>query len=862
MAALRGDTPIQYVRGVGPRRAEAFARLGLKTVSDLLEYLPFRYERVSSGKQIALVRDGDRATIGGEVTDIDIRPGRCLIQIYDGSATCELVWFNPDARPRGVVRGCIIEATGEVHESDYGLQMVQPRVVVHGPDAAPRKGEPLDRMVGVYRGSPQLKSPAIQHAVQNVLAEPALPVEEALPTELLRRRRLLTRADALRAMHMPRSQRAVDEARRRLAYEELLLLELAMALRRRKALATHQGAKLHLTPEIDQRIRARFPFSLTAAQDDAIREICADLGSGRPMTRLLQGDVGSGKTVVALYACLVAVANGRQAAIMAPTEILARQHFRNIEQYLAGSRVRHVLLHGGMAPRARAEALAAVERGEIDLVVGTQALIQRDVAFHQLAVVVVDEQHKFGVLQRHTFRTKGPMPHYLVMTATPIPRTLAMTVFGDLDVSLIRSLPPGRGCIITRVVTADQWNVVMDYVYKRLAAGEQAYVVCPQIGRDENEPRDADRPGDETPGRPPRPDAAPSRRNLVSVRNTFDRLTAGPWKDLRVALLHGSLPAREQQQIVADFVAGRTHALVATTVVEVGVDVPNATIMVVEHADRFGLSQLHQLRGRIGRGVKDSLCVLVAYDAGRDAAALARARRTAAQQHAARRPAPNPRAPVATPGTPGSIATPGTRGSVATPAPRDPFVTSPHGGSVVAPASHDPVGSPASRVPGDSAASRAPVGSPASRGPGRAPAPRAADQRAPTHGASPAAAPPRAPAADHAVHDWYAFLPTADRASRAVERLMVMAETTDGFRIAEADLRHRGPGQLFGTKQHGLPELRFADLVEDFALLETARQDAFAIVARDPQLKLPEHARLVPALRTMFGEKLALIDAA
>jgi ATP-dependent DNA helicase RecG len=556
-----------------------------------------------------------------------------------------------------------------------------------------------------------------------------LPVEEILPAKLSGKHNLPTREAAIRQMHSPTCEKELERARRRLAYEEFFLMELAMALRRYKLVSLQTGRKLHVTPEIDRRIRARFPFTLTGAQDKATREIVRDLESGRPMTRLLQGDVGSGKTVVALHACLAAVANGRQAAIMAPTEILAQQHFANIEKYLEGSRVRRTLLRGKLSRKERAASLAAIEAGEIDLVVGTQALLEKDVGFKDLAMVVVDEQHKFGVLQRANIRTKGPLPHYLVMTATPIPRTLAMTVFGDLDVSIIDALPPGRGEIITRVVTRSQWKTVMEYVRGRLESGEQAYVVCPLIGDDEaTEPRGHEaakevgsavgteiraRSASESPIRTPCASEGPSRVRLISARQAYERLAKGPWRGLNVGLLHGALKPADKQKAVDAFVAGRLLAVVATTVVEVGVDVANATIMIVENADRFGLSQLHQLRGRVGRGSKDSLCVLIAQS----------------------------------------------------------------------------------------------------------------------------------------------------RSPKAAERLAVMAQTTDGFKIAEADLRQRGPGELFGTRQHGLPELRVGDILNDFALLEEARRDAFDIVARDPKLEQPQHARMIPALKKTFGDKLALIDA-
>ncbi|MEW6199185.1 MAG: DEAD/DEAH box helicase, partial [Planctomycetota bacterium] len=487
MAPLASDSPIQYVKGVGPTRAEWFATLGIRTVGQLLEYYPFRHEEDRGEVEIADVVPGANVTVRGEVVRLRRRPPGFWCEIDDGTGRCVLRWFNRPYAAKGLFLGATVVATGQAQAFGDHLELVQPRVQVFAPDAVLLTQKRGARWVGVYRGNATIKSPLIRRTVLNVLAEGPLPIEEVLPPALLAKHEFPPREQAVRSMHCPAGKADLDRARRRLAYEELLLMELAMALRRRKRLALQSGRKLPWTAEIDQRIRARFPFTLTAAQDKTIREIVADLRSGRPMTRLLQGDVGSGKTVVALYACLVAIAGGKQAAIMAPTEILAHQHFTKIDQYLRGSRVRYVLLRGKMSAKERRDALAAIERGEIDLVVGTQALIQKDVAFSELAVVIVDEQHKFGVLQRHTFRTKGPMPHYLVMTATPIPRTLAMTVFGDLDVSVIRQSPPGRGRTITKVVPLAKWEVVMTYVRKRLEAGEQAYVVCPQIGGEREE---------------------------------------------------------------------------------------------------------------------------------------------------------------------------------------------------------------------------------------------------------------------------------------------------------------------------------------------------------------------------------------
>ncbi len=724
MPALRSDSQLQYIKGVGPQRAQWLASLGLHTVGELLAYFPFRHEFDSGEVDIADLEPGMTATVRGEVIHVGGRRPSLRAELDDGTGTVTLRWFNQPYGGQGLFRGATVIASGKVQLFNDLPELVQPRVQVFEPNAVLMSAQHGPRRVGVYRGNAQVKSALIRRTVLNVLSAGQLPIDEFLSDVLLKKHGFPTRPHAVRQMHMPTSDQELERARARLAYEELFLMELALGLRRHKRGTFQAGVKLQDTPEIDRRIRARFPFQLTAAQNDALREIVRDLQSGRPMTRLLQGDVGSGKTVVALYACLVAIAHGKQAAIMAPTEILAAQHFRNIEQYLADSRVRYVLLRGGMSKAQRADVLAAIERGEVDLVVGTQALIQKDVAFDQLALVIVDEQHKFGVLQRHTFRTKGPLPHYLVMTATPIPRTLALTVFGDLDVSIIRQSPPGRGRIITKIVTLAQWDTVMNYVRQRLEAGEQAYVVCPIIGGDATARRgkskrkpvvaaereegayvlhDDDAIG---PGR--------GQAELTSVQDAYDRLTGGPWAGLDVGLLHGALPNAEKQAVVAAFAAGKLRAVVATTVVEVGVDVPNATIMVVDHAERYGLSQLHQLRGRIGRGAKDSLCVFIAHD----------------------------------------------------------------------------------------------------------------------------------------------------RTGKAAERMQVMAETTDGFRIAEADLRLRGPGQLFGTKQHGLPELHVANIADDFGLLEKARADAFEIVRTDPTLARPEHVALLPSLRKMFGAKLALIDAA
>ena len=709
MSTLRSDSPIQYVKGVGPQRARHFASLNIETVGDLLNYFPFRHEYNQGAVEIIDLQPGAPATVRGEVIDVRL-PGRrgdqLLATLHDGTAECVLRWFTAPPYDTKLRRGAMVLASGPVRDYAGKAEMVQPHIRVYPPNAVIDPADEGARLVGVYRGNEQLKTWAIRQTIERILNEADLLVEEIVPAELRQRRRLPSREAAIRGVHLPKDEKALEQARRRLAYDEFLLLELAMALRRQKNTEFLHARKLIVNDEIDRRIRARFPFPLTASQDEVLADIRRDLASGHPMTRLLQGDVGSGKTVVALYACLASVAHHRQSAIMAPTEILAEQHFANIEKYLAGSQVRRVLLTGSRSARERAAALQAIEAGEIDLVVGTQSLIQRDVAFRDLALIVVDEQHKFGVLQRAVFRTKGAVPHFLIMTATPIPRTLAMTVFGDLDVSIIRHSPPGRGRIVTKVVTPAQLDKVLTYARERLEAGEQAYVVCPLIGEESEEESTAKGGGTQLA-------QVEKTAERVSVHVAMERLSAGSWKGLKLAVVHGGMKTAEKQAVIDAFRRGELQALIATTVVEVGVDVPNATIMLIENADGFGLSQLHQLRGRVGRGGKDSLCVLIAR----------------------------------------------TRGL------------------------------------------------------------------------------------------------------KSRERLAVMAQTNDGFRIAEADLKQRGPGELLGTRQHGLPELKVGDLSADFSLLDEAREDAFALIARDPTLKKPDHAPLAAALRYMFRDMLALIDA-
>lgn len=681
---------VQYLPGVGPKLAELFGKLGVATAGDLLEYLPLRHEPHES-RTIEHLDEGVTTTIVGQITALrtsrSFRGPTVTATLTDNTGRCRLRWFNANWVTEKLAWGCVIQATGKVRVYNDRAEMINPRFAILGQDAAPVDESVPVRYEPVYPATADLPSRVIGRVIATNL-ERLLPlVREWHDDAFLRERDLAPRRWALAVAHHPVVEEDVERARRRLAYDELLLMQLAITLSRHQRATTLRSPALPGTAEIDRRIRARFPFALTRGQNEAVREIVVDLAGTRPMNRLLQGDVGCGKTVVALYAGLLAVANRRQVAIMAPTELLAEQHFRSIEQYLSGSRVRHGLLVGGLPAARRQEMLRAIETGDMDIVVGTHALIQQDVHFAKLGLVVVDEQHRFGVRQRATMRGKAFAPHYLVMTATPIPRTLAMTVFGDLDVTTIDELPPGRAGIETRVIGPRLQNEAWQFVQSRLAAGEQAYIVYPLIDESDN-------------------------LALRAATTEYDRLSRQVFPDRSVGLLHGRLSTLERDAVMREFVSGRISVLVSTTVVEVGIDVANATCMVIEHAERYGLSQLHQLRGRVGRGRQRGYCLLMT-------------------------------------------------------------------GST-----------------------------------------RATDN----------------------------------------DRLGVLSGTTDGFKIAEEDLRLRGPGEMLGTRQHGLPELRVADLLTDGELLRMAQKDSGEIVRTDPQLRRPERAVLRTMLSARYRDVLGLLD--
>ncbi|MCP4248263.1 MAG: ATP-dependent DNA helicase RecG [bacterium] len=691
-ANLQLDTPVQYVRGVGPVRAGQLAALGIETVGDLVEHFPFRYDVRPPSKPIGELVLDETATVVGQIRAVRSRgrgrDTRVTASVEDGTGRCTVQWYHSPHLTERLQHGDVIRLTGKVGVYRDQATFANPTFTIPDPEDDPLADD-VTRFEPVYRATAELSSRQIARIVRTALPEVADRIGDILPEALRRERKLPPRRTSVERYHHPTRQEDIEVARRRLAYDELLLMQLAVLGKRQHARTSQPAAKVTVSEQIDRRIRSRFPFMLTAAQESAVGEIVADLARDRPMRRLLQADVGAGKTAVAVYAILATIANRRQAALLAPTEVLAAQHHAKIAQYLRGSRVRIGYLVGGMPKSKRDALLGDIAAGRIDLVVGTHALLGEDVRFAGLGLVVVDEQQRFGVTQRANLRAKGPAPHYLVLTATPIPRTMAMTVFGDLDVSTIREPPPGRGRVHTRLIRSESQDEAWRFVRERLHDGERAFVVCPLVEEGED---------------------ASNKAAKVEV----DRLGSGPLADFRLGLLHGRLKSAEKERVMNAFREGRLDVLVTTTVVEVGVDVPEATVMVIQQAERFGLSQLHQLRGRIGRGGRDGHCLLLSDAWGEEA-----------------------------------------------------------------------------RV-----------------------------------------------------------------------RLGTLVETTDGFRIAEQDLKLRGPGELIGRHQHGFPAFRAADLFKDLDLLQLARDDAARIVRRDPTLTSAEHRALRTALWRRFGEALALIDVA
>jgi len=685
---MHPDTSVRWLHGVGPARAALLAKLGVNTVGNLLRHYPWTHEDRRCVAKISELAPETHATVRGRVRGVNVREvgrgGRKVVVravVEDATGALDVEFWQQRFRAEQLRAGREVLLTGRV-TWDRGPRMSGPEVETLDEDDDGLRLH-ADRIVPIHPLTKRLHATTMRVLVHRAIEASASEVEDALPESIRAARGLMPIAKALSEIHFPTTFESLAEARRRIAYEELFLLQVALAKRRMRHVLEDKPHRIVVDERLDARIRARFPFAATKAQDRVIAEIRADLERSTPMNRLLQGDVGSGKTLVAAYAMLAAVANKLQAALLAPTAILAEQHLRTLTRYLEGSKVRLAALTGGGSAAERREARRAVAQGDVDLVVGTHALLEEDVRFARLGLVVVDEQHKFGVTQRSALRRKGLSPDLLVMSATPIPRTLTMTLFGDLDVSVIDELPPGRAPVETILAEEGDRAGVYESVRREIANGGRAYHVVPRVEADEDE---------ELP--------------LRAVNKFAAELAAGPFRGTGVGVLHGKMTPAAKDAAMAAFRSGEKPLLVATSVVEVGVDVPEATVLVVEHAERFGLAQLHQLRGRVGRGSRPSRVVLF-HDAKTDAA-------------------------------------------------------------------------------------------------------------------------------------------------RA--RLRALAATTDGFRIAEEDLRIRGPGEFLGTRQHGLPELVAADLVRDAVLVGHAREDASALVRRDPALD-GEGAPVRRAFAARFGPR-------
>jgi len=601
------NVPIQFVRGVGSKRAVLLERLGIRTVEDALWYLPWRYEDRSVVTPIARLSPGADSTICGTILAFTVkrtaRRGLAIVQvrINDDTGTLPVVYFNQPYLERILTPGTRIMMSGRVTAGRGGwtdLQMESPQYEIIGEedDTVLHVG----RIVPIYHETKGLTSRQIRIIIKGLLDEFLPSIEDLVPAPMQRKYGLPSIHAAFAEVHFPPAgidvaalHRGTTQAHRRLAFEECLLLELALAMSR-QSVKEESGIRFQVdTPLIDE-LRKRLPFQLTAAQERVFSEIRSDMAIARPMNRLVQGDVGCGKTIVALHAMLVACGSGYQAALMAPTEILAEQHYLSLRGLIHDLGLTSVLLKSGGPATAKTAVLDKIQTGEAQIVVGTHALIQKKVQFKQLGLVVVDEQHKFGVVQRKTLVEKASHPDVLVLTATPIPRTLAMTVYGDLDVSVIDRLPPGRRPIQTWLFTASQRRRAYQIIHDELAAGHQSYIVYPLVEESE-------------------------KVDLKAAIQAAEGLQATEFAEYRVGLLHGRMKTDEKARTMGAFKAGEIQMLIATTVIEVGVDVPNATVMLIEHADRFGMAQLHQLRGRVGRGTQASYCLLVTTgDGGRE----------------------------------------------------------------------------------------------------------------------------------------------------------------------------------------------------------------------------------------------------
>ncbi|MDR1140984.1 MAG: ATP-dependent DNA helicase RecG [Planctomycetaceae bacterium] len=581
---------VQYLKGVGTQRAEILKRIGIIRAADLLFYFPRDYQDMTERREInQLQEDRTLQTIIGTIEEWDTRStvrGQLLTLIVNcnGKGYVKGLWFKMSFIMRDFARGRRVMLTGKPKYDHPFWTMMHPQITYLAETEDEDEVEPY---LPIYPLTEGLKQFHLRRILRNMLPIYAPLLDEVFPEQFLAEHKLLPIREAIPAIHFPPDKTTMLWAKRRFIYQELFVLQLGLAVRRLQHRTHLKASPLPVDKKIDVRIRQRFPFTLTKAQERVIKEIVNDMSRPVPMNRLLQGDVGSGKTVVAVYAMLLAVANGHQAVFMAPTEVLARQHLRTLTRMLENSQVKIVPLFGGQKPNERAGILQDIATGSAQIVVGTQAIIQNEISFQKLGLVVIDEQHKFGVLQRAVLKTGGKFdPHYLVMTATPIPRSVTMTLFGDLDVSIMNGMPPGRQKVTTYLAEPERRTAWWDFVARKVTEdGWQGYVVVPLVEESEN-------------------------FDARSLQEVYEQLSTGLLKGIRLGIIHGRMSAAEKEKIMFDFRTGEIQILIATTVIEVGVDVPNANLLTIESAERFGLSQLHQLRGRIGRGGNPGYCTV------------------------------------------------------------------------------------------------------------------------------------------------------------------------------------------------------------------------------------------------------------
>lgn len=668
---------IRFVKGIGEARAKLFARLGIVTVEDLLLHLPRSFEDRSQTVEISNLTDGDTVCVRGSLAE-GVKSYRARNRIAvtrtavsDGSGIMRVTWFNSPYISAALAENAELTFYGKTVWRGGYFEMVNPVIEAE-------TGRKTGRIVPVYPSTAGLAQNLIRSAIECALKNTAEDFEEVLSPSVRKRYGILPMREALEKIHLPSCAEDFETGRRSLAFEELFVMQTGIQT------LGEERRSFSAVPISDVRCIAGFaktlPFELTAAQKRVINEICSDIKRPVPMNRLVQGDVGSGKTMVAAAAIFAAVRSGFQAAFMAPTELLAKQHYRNLTGLFEPFGIETVFLSGGMSAAARRESMMKIESGAAKVIVGTHALISDGVKYDSLALAVTDEQHRFGVRQRARLTGKGVNVHTLVMTATPIPRSLSLVLYGDLDISVIDELPPGRKRIETYGISPKMRSRAYEFIRKNIAEGRQAYIVCPLIEESE----------------------ALSAKSAVEYA---EKLKGGAFSGLSVEVMHGRLKGTVRDEIMERFIAGEIDVLVSTTVIEVGVDVPNATVMMIENAERFGLAQLHQLRGRIGRGAFSSFCILVS-----------------------------------------------------------------EGGKI------------------------------------------------------------------------------------AKERVETMCKTCDGFKISEKDLELRGPGEFFGVRQHGLPELHAANLATDTELLQTTRDAAKELLDTDPRLEKSENASLKRRVKARFAE--------